>query len=82
MIKTWYRNTFSYYTKAWIKIILIAIGVLVVFTYLAELENEWQCSLLGKELNMPTKEYYGIPCLVQVKGQWIPARNLRADPSQ
>lgn len=51
----------------------------LLLTFIGELQSEHNCSLLGKEMNLPTKEYYGIPCMIQVNGHWVPARNLRTD---
>lgn len=65
--------------KIQIKLIFGLILICVGLIWLTEIESEWSCRLLGQELNLPTKEYYGIPCLVQVNGHWIPARNLRED---
>lgn len=60
-----------------LKFTIICALVVLGLTVISELESERECGLLGKELNVPSKEYFGIPCLVQVNGRWIPARNLR-----
>ena len=56
------------------------IGVLlgtIFCVYLTELESERECKLLGQELGLPSKEYFGIPCLVQTKARVDPCTRIK-----